>query len=169
MKTGKRALLVLFTLLLCVACDQVTKELAKSRLPKNKVLSLAAGVVRLDLTENRGAVLSFEHCLPRPWRGPVLSVTVALFLGLVMGYLLFSAAPRPLPVTALSLICGGTLSNLLDRVVFGGSVIDFLSLGWGGFRTAIFNLADVAIVTGTVLLGLSLVRTLISVVSRGIR
>ena len=36
MKTGKRALLVLFTLLLCVACDQVTKELAKTHLPKNK-------------------------------------------------------------------------------------------------------------------------------------
>lgn len=149
--------LVLLTVILCVGCDQVAKELARSHLPKTKALSFAGDMVRLDYTENRGAVLSFEYCLPEPWRGPVLTVGVATFLGLLMGYLLCASALRPLPITALSLICGGALSNLLDRVAFGGLVIDFLSLGWGGFRTAIFNVADAAIVSGTLLLGLSII------------
>lgn len=157
MSKGKRVALVLVTIILCVGCDQVAKDLARSHLPKSRVLSFAGDMVRLDYTENRGAVLSFEYCLPEQWRGPVLTVAVAAFLGLLMGYLLLAAALRPLPVTALSLIWGGALSNLLDRVVFGGLVIDFLSLGWGGFRTAIFNMADAAIVSGAILLGVSLV------------
>jgi signal peptidase II len=149
--------LVLLTVLLCVGCDQAAKEIARSHLPKTKALSFAGDMVRFDYTENRGAVLSFEYCLPQKWRGPTLTVAVATFLGLLMGCLLFAPGLRPLPVTALSLICGGALSNLLDRVAFGGSVIDFLSFGWGGFRTAIFNVADAAIVSGTVLLGLGII------------
>lgn len=157
MSKGRRVALVLVTIILCVVCDQVAKDLARSHLPKSRVLSFAGDMVRLDYTENRGAVLSFEYCLPERWRGPVLTAAVAGFLGLLMGYMLFAAALRPLPVTALSLIWGGALSNLLDRVVFGGLVIDFLSLGWSGFRTAIFNLADAAIVSGTILLGVSII------------
>lgn len=158
--------LVLVTILLCVACDQMTKELAKSHLPKTKVMSFAGDTLRLDYTENRGAVLSFEYCIPEKWRGPVLTNAVTALLGVVITYLLLSPGLRPLPATALSLICGGTLSNLLDRVAFGGYVIDFLSLGWGGFRSAIFNMADAAIVAGSVLLGLSLGWSLRSSVSR---
>jgi signal peptidase II len=158
--------LVLVTIVLCVACDQMTKELAKLHLPKTKVLSFAGDTLRLDYTENRGAVLSFEYCLPEEWRGPVLTNAVAISLGVLIGYLLFSSGLRALPVTALSLICGGTLSNLLDRVALGGYVVDFLSLGWGGFRTAIFNLADAAIVTGAVLLGFSIIWNLRSSASR---
>jgi len=160
MKKGKRMGLVLLTLFLSLGCDQVSKELVKLHLPRTEVLSFAGDMVRLDYTENRGAVLSFEYCLPEKWRGRVLTVVVTIFVALVMGYLLFASGLGPLPVTALSLICGGTLSNLLDRVSFGGLVIDFLSLGWGGFRTAIFNVADLAIVSGTVLIALSIISNL---------
>jgi signal peptidase II len=144
-----RAILVLFIILSCVGGDQITKELAQSHLPRGKVVSLADDAVRLDYTENRGAVLSFENCLPEEWRGSVLTVAVALFLGLLLPFLMFASALRLPSVIALSLICGGSLSNLLDRAVFGGCVIDFLSLGWGGFRTDIFNFADAAITVGT--------------------
>lgn len=166
MTRRKRISVVLVTIILCVACDQLTKELAKSHLPKSRSLSLAGDSVRLDYTENRGAVLSFEYCLPEKWRGPVLTAAVAAFLGLLMGYLLFSSGVRPFSATALSLIFGGALSNLLDRVVFGGVVVDFLSVGWGAFRTAIFNVADAAIVVGTVLLGLGVFWNFRSSVSR---
>ena len=166
MRSGKRIVLVLLTVLLCVGCDQAAKEIARSHLAKTKALSFAEDMVRLDYTENRGGVLSFEYCLPQKWRGPTLTVAVATFLGLLMGYLLFVSTLRPLAITALSLICGGALSNLLDRVLFGGSVVDFLSLGWGGFRTAIFNVADAAIVSGTVLLGLGIIWNLRSALFR---
>jgi signal peptidase II len=51
---------------------------------------------------------------------------------------------------ALSLIAGGGLSNLIDRIAYGGYVIDFLNIGLGGLRTGIFNIADVAIMVGAI-------------------
>jgi signal peptidase II len=152
MTTRKWMVLVLFVIVSCVGIDQLTKEIAQSYLPRAKVLSFAGDALRLDYTENRGAVLSFEYCLPERWRGSVLTIAVAAFLGVLIPFLMFTSTLRPPLVIALSLICGGSLSNLLDRIAFGGYVVDFLSLGWGGFRTAIFNVADAAIVIGTGLL-----------------
>jgi len=157
MTRRNRIILVLLTILLCVSSDQITKEIARSHLPKTKTFSLAADTLRLDYVENRGAILSFECCLPEEWRGPVLTVAVAAFTGSLVLCLLFASVLRPLTVVALSMFCGGSLSNLLDRIALGGDVVDFLSLGWGGFRTAIFNVADAAIAVGTMLFVFSLV------------
>lgn len=55
----------------------------------------------------------------------------------------------------LCLICGGGLSNLLDRIAFGGYAVDFVSLDFGIMRSAVFNLADIAITLGGLLLILS--------------
>jgi len=46
------------------------------------------------------------------------------------------------------------VGNLIDRVIYGGAVVDFVSVGLGGLRTGIFNLADVAITTGVVLVAI---------------
>jgi signal peptidase II len=62
---------------------------------------------------------------------------------------------KPVMVLALSCICGGGISNLLDRAALGGYVVDFLNVGWGGFRSGIFNMADVAIALGLLLLGVA--------------
>jgi len=69
-----------------------------------------------------------------------------------MVYLLTAACMGPLLLVGLSLICGGGASNLLDRVLFGGTVVDFVIVNLGGYRTGVFNLADVAIGLGAVLL-----------------
>ena len=60
MTNKKRIFLVLFSLILCIGADQVTKEIARSLLPRTKPLSVAGGVLKLDYTENKGAVFSFE-------------------------------------------------------------------------------------------------------------
>jgi len=52
----------------------------------------------------------------------------------------------------------GGLGNLLDRIMNDGRVIDFMNLGIGTLRTAIFNVADVCITTGVVLLLVELLR-----------
>jgi len=49
----------------------------------------------------------------------------------------------------LMLIVGGGLGNLIDRLFFGGKVTDFVSMGIGPLRTGIFNVADVAIMFGS--------------------
>ena len=150
--TGRRRVfLVLLTIVLSIGCDQAAKAMARAHLPATKELSYAGGALRLDLNVNEGASFSFEDFLPEQWRGRTVSVAAALFLGILILFLMAGPRLRPLAVTGLSLFCGGSLSNLLDRVAFGGNVVDFLSLGLGGLRTAIFNVADAAIATGLIL------------------
>ncbi|MFD1879315.1 signal peptidase II [Vibrio chagasii] len=50
------------------------------------------------------------------------------------------------------MILSGGASNLYDRVINNGAVVDFLNIGFGSFRTGIFNIADIAIVVGALLL-----------------
>jgi signal peptidase II len=152
---GRRIFLVLFTIVLCIGCDQYTKSLAKSHLPRTKAISFANDTFRLDYLENKGAVLSFEHFLPEHWRGKTVTLAVSAFLAFLIPYLMLGSLFRCASVVPLSLFAGGALSNMLDRVVLGGTVIDFLNLGWGAYRTCIFNVADGAIVTGAVLFSLS--------------
>jgi lipoprotein signal peptidase len=52
--------LVLFTLLLCIGADQITKEIVKSHLPKTKVLHFAGKILNFDYHLNRDAEFSFE-------------------------------------------------------------------------------------------------------------
>jgi signal peptidase II len=54
-------------------------------------------------------------------------------------------------LTALTLFLAGGISNLVDRVTHG-SVVDFMNVGLGPLRTGIFNVADMAIMTGLVIL-----------------
>jgi signal peptidase II len=59
------------------------------------------------------------------------------------------------------------MGNLIDRIINDGAVTDFVRLGIGSFRTGIFNLADVAIVVGVVMLLLWSVGGRIGVEERG--
>jgi len=76
---------------------------------------------------------------------------VATFLLGVLGYLLVASNLPAVTVLAFSLVLGGGLSNLLDRVAYGGYVVDFINLRIGSLRTGIFNAADVAITIGVLL------------------
>jgi signal peptidase II len=79
-------------------------------------------------------------------------VLVALAL-LVVGILLLwlGTARRYWPASALGLVIGGALGNIVDRVRYG-AVADFFDLHWLGYHWPAFNLADTAIVVGVVML-----------------
>jgi signal peptidase II len=59
---------------------------------------------------------------------------------------------RSREIAALGLIVGGGLANWLDRLLHDDAVTDYVSLGFGPLRTGIFNLADVGIVAGLLIL-----------------
>jgi lipoprotein signal peptidase len=65
---------------------------------------------------------------------------------------LFSKAGAFSVVLAVSLFVAGGIGNLMDRIFHGGSVADFLNVGVGPLRTGIFNIADVAIMGGVLVL-----------------
>jgi signal peptidase II len=148
----RRAALVITTALACVGCDQTTKLAARSLLPANEVISLLGDTVRLQLANNYGAFLSLGEGLSQQSRAWLLSVGVGCVLLAVLWYALTARGRHLSWVLALALMLGGGASNLLDRLRYGGYVVDFINLGVGPVRTGIFNVADVAIMVGVVLL-----------------
>lgn len=152
MTRGKRALLILLIVISCVGCDQTTKSVAKSCLPGSSTISFLGDTVRLQYATNKGSFLSLGSSLSERWRGLIFTGGVAVLLVAVFIYLLLASNVHALRVIAFSFVLGGGLSNLLDRIAYGGDVVDFINLGIGSLRTGIFNAADVAIMAGMLLL-----------------
>ena len=103
----------------------------------------------LLLVFNRGAAFSFLAAAGgwQRWAFTGLGIVAAL----VIGYLLKRHGSQRLFCTALALILGGALGNVIDRLVYG-HVIDFLDFHVGNWHWPAFNLADSAITVGAVLL-----------------
>jgi len=76
---------------------------------------------------------------------------VGVVLAALLAYLFVSKPQNPIVGASVALIVGGGVSNLIDRVRYGGYVVDFLNVGIGPLRTGIFNVADMAIMAGVVL------------------
>ena len=100
------------------------------------------------LTWNRG--ISYGWFAQHEGSGQWLLIALSLII--TSGLILWLAkAERPIIAASLGLIIGGALGNALDRVRFG-AVADFFLLHWGDFSWYVFNIADVAIVAGVILL-----------------
>jgi signal peptidase II len=136
----------------CVGCDQGTKAIARATLATADLGSLLGDTVRIQLALNDGAFLGLGGSLPEPWRAILLSGGVGVVLLGVLAYALLARHSSVRSLVALALIFAGGASNLADRALHAGHVIDFLNLGIGPLRTGIFNLADVALVAGVALL-----------------
>ena len=85
--------------------------------------------------------------------GSVRFWSLTIFVGIALvGVLRFVWASQeinhPMGILGASLVIGGGFSNLIDRLLNDGAVVDFVSVGVGNLRTGIFNLADVAIMIG---------------------
>jgi signal peptidase II len=154
-RRGRRLVFAVLLIGGTMALDQIAKQVARAVLPPGEPIVLFPGAV-LRLTRNVGAFLSFGSSLSGAARFWVLTVGVSLCLIGLLAWLLISHAPPAGAVAGMSLILGGGFSNLLDRLAHSGEVTDFLVLGVGAIRTGVFNLADVAITAGTVLLLVSL-------------
>jgi signal peptidase II len=77
-------------------------------------------------------------------------------LGALLAMYWFTPAADRVRLTAIALICGGAIGNLIDRIRSVGGVIDFLDVGIGSTRWPVFNVADIAVTAGAIILALSL-------------
>ena len=139
-------------LIMCVGCDQLTKQIARERLEGTPPRSFLAGTVRLIYAENPGAFLGLGGQLPPRARWVLLVVINAVVAAVLAVVLLWHSKMSLVSAAACTLLLAGAVGNLIDRVRFDGLVIDFMNLGVGPLRTGIFNVADVAITLGAVLL-----------------
>lgn len=131
--------------------DRLAKWVALEKLRHAPAISLWHDLVRFEYAENPGAFLSLGASLPEGARFLIMVVLVSIALAATLIYTFVSedlARPR---LVALSLMTGGGIGNLIDRVARGGHVIDFVSMGIGSLRTGIFNVADLGITTGVLL------------------
>jgi signal peptidase II len=152
MSTVRRIALIVVVLSSCIACDQATKVVAEKYVPRHEAWSYVGDTLRLQLAYNYGAFLSLGDSLPPAWRHGLLSIGVGCVLLGILVYLLISDKIDRRGVIALSLVVAGGVSNLIDRLRYDGYVVDFLNVGVGPVRTGIFNVADMAIMLGVLLL-----------------
>ena len=150
-------LLAALLLVVCIVCDRGAKHAAESLRGKPPV-RIAEGLITLSYAENSGAMLSIGAGLPENTRFLVFTAGVGVLLAGIAGVLLFSTALSPARVIALSLMLAGGGSNLFDRLTHGGMVVDYVTLGAGGLRTGIFNLADMLIMLGASLILFTTIR-----------
>ena len=151
MKSIARYLVVAFTLVCCVGCDQVSKSAARAFLAPGIRESLLGDSLRLQLVANPGSLLSLGASLPEHLRFVLFTGAVAVLLIGVVSAALFARSFDAARFLGLALVAGGGISNLLDRLMYQGRVTDFLNVGVGSLRTGIFNLADMTILAGALL------------------
>jgi signal peptidase II len=140
-----------------IGCDRVTKQLAAIHLAGAADRHYLAGTIRLEYAENTGGFLSMGATLPRWVRITIFTFGTAVILGILATFVWQEQRDDPM-VLGLCLTLAGGMSNLLDRVV-RGSVIDFLNVGLGPIRSGIFNVADVAVMIGLILIAVTSIRS----------
>ena len=134
------------TALAVVGIDQLTKRIALGSLDLHQPVSVIGNLFRFTLAWNQGAAFSMS------WGGPmVLTVFTAIAVILISVFIWRIKNHAPLFLIALGGILGGAAGNLLDRFIYG-KVVDFIDIGSNGWRWPTFNVADIAITIGGILL-----------------
>ena len=137
-------------ILVTTVLDVVTKAIAERSLaPRGIPHEVLGNTVRLTLVYNPGAAFGLNLGPQSRWIFAALTL-VALF---ILARLYRATAPRDTARTmALGLVCAGAVGNLLDRIrsIFG--VVDFIDIGIGDARWPTFNVADMAVSAGAILL-----------------
>lgn len=155
-----RFLFALLIIVTCVGCDQTTKHLAQTNLPIYQMFSYLGDTVRLQYVLNTGAAFSLGASLPENVRWWIFVVGQGLFLLFLTLYLIKNHNLRRSQFYGFAMILGGGLGNFYDRIFREGAVVDFLNIGIGNYlRTAIFNVADIAITCGLALLIIGIYRS----------
>ena len=144
--------MTILILVVKIGCDQTTKLAARKTLRDQGTIRVIGDFFILRYAENEGAFLSLGSKWPKQYRVLALIILPATILTIVVFGLLRSPKLNVLQLIAFSCIAGGGFSNLLDRLLYKGFVIDFMNLGIRNVRTGIFNFADLSIVFGIALL-----------------
>ena len=132
-----------------VVLDQVVKFLVRANIPLGESIPFLPHVMDLTYVQNTGAAFSLfsQHT----WLLTLLSGVVSVVLVICLGK---RVLPHWSGMLALALLLGGAVGNFIDRLLFG-FVTDMFATTFVNF--AVFNVADVGVVLGGVLLCLHLI------------
>ena len=126
--------------------DQITKILVVNSLVPGENIEIIKNIFSIIYTNNTGAAFSILL-----GKRIFLIVVAVLITGVLLYYIKRNKIEKKIDIIALSFVIGGSLGNLIDRIV-RGYVIDFISIKIGNYNFPIFNVADALIVVGVILL-----------------
>jgi signal peptidase II len=133
--------------------DLSTKLLVQRHFYLYQQVDIIGEYVRLTYIYNPGAAFGISV---GPHSRQIFLVLSIVALAALIGMYWYTPISDRVRLLAISLICGGAIGNLIDRVRSEAGVVDFIDVGVGDIRWPVFNIADMAVTTGAIILALSL-------------
>ena len=131
--------------------DQIIKLLINHALEINQIINIIPGFFSIVYVKNTGAAFSILE------NNTVLLVILSVIVIIILDrYIKKEKDFSKMDILSLGLILGGIFGNLIDRIIHHG-VIDYLSFAFFNYSFPIFNLADMAITGGVLVLLLSMI------------
>lgn len=142
---------------LVVVADVVTKRIAEQALqPLHVPHDIVGDVLRFTLTYNPGAAFSMSLGEYSRWGFAIMATVVLVVL---IRSLRTTEDDDVWQAAALGLVSGGAIGNLVDRLRHAHGVVDFIDVGLGDWRFWTFNVADMGVSIGAVMLIIAMLRT----------
>ena len=152
---NKRTLLILVLVILNIGLDQFSKFQVRERVVPGSRTEIIGKQLQLMNVENSGAFLSMGSDSNPTVKLIFLLIVPSIVLGLVLYYVITDKTLDKKSIIGFSCIAGGGIANVYDRLLYG-SVTDFLYMDFGGvFKTGVFNIADMSVTSGMILLLMS--------------
>ena len=136
--------------IVAIILDQLTKWLVTEQIPLWSGFTVIPGYFNMVHVLNRGAAFGFLNNTDTTWQIWMFSAA-AVVASVAVHMMARSATYNRILFTALGLILGGAIGNLIDRVRIG-AVIDFLDFYYKTYHWPAFNVADIAICIGAALM-----------------
>lgn len=136
-------------------CDQITKTIVRQEIDYHQNIRFFSDHITLTKVENVGAFLSLGESLPWAVKFIFLSILPVLILAGGIYLLLTKTDLSKAFIVGTSFVIGGGIGNVYDRLLYG-SVTDFLHIDFILFQTGIFNMADVSIMFGVIVVFIEL-------------
>ena len=147
-----RTLGIILLIVANIAIDQISKFIVRAEIAKNEIIPVIGDTFIMTNVENSGAFLGLGSDMNPTMKLLFLLILPVLVLGYVVYYIFTNKALDRLSLIAFCCIVGGGIANVYDRFVYG-SVTDFFHIDLGGvFRTGIFNVADMSVSAGMIML-----------------
>jgi signal peptidase II len=142
---------ILAIVLLNIGCDQISKKVVRKNVLSREYIELIDDHFILTNVENTGAMLGFGASFSPIIKVILLQVLPLLVLLILLYRVLAKKTIGNWLVVAFAFVIGGGIGNLIDRIAYG-SVTDFFQIRLGVLKTGIFNMADVAVTFGVILI-----------------
>ncbi len=137
---------VYLTSVIVLLIDQIVKLLIKTNMSLNEEISIIPNFFSIQYLKNTGAAFSILEN-----QTILLAITSIICISVIIYYLKKEENLTTALYLSFGLVLGGILGNLIDRIVYQG-VIDFLSFQIFNYNFPVFNIADIGITIGVLLL-----------------